>query len=54
MQTVQENKVKLEARLKAERESLHNQMLELEEQLTMVKKNRNDRIENANEKLADI
>lgn len=53
-QTVQDNKVKLESRLKAERESLHNQMLELEQQLTMVKKNRNERIESTNEKLADI
>jgi len=53
-QTVQDNKVKLKSRLKAERESLHNQMLELEQQLTMVKKNRNERIESTNEKLADI
>lgn len=53
-QTVKDNKIKLAARLKAERESLHSQMLELEQQLTMVKKNRNDRIENTNVKLADI
>jgi len=53
-QTVQDNKVKLKSRLKAERESLHNQMLELEQQLTMVKKNRNERIESTNEKLANI
>ena len=53
-QTVQDNKIKLEARLKAERESLHNQMLELKQQLEMVKKNRAERIESTNEKLSEI
>ena len=53
-QTVQDNKVKLEEKLKAERESLHNQMQELQQQLEMVKQNRADRIECTNEKLSEI
>jgi hypothetical protein len=51
-QSVVENRNKLEAKLKIERQSLQKQKEELEHQLIMVMKNRNDRIEAAKEQQA--
>lgn len=49
---MQENKVKIEQKLKKERRTLQKQMQELEQQLLMVKKNRADRLETTNDQLA--
>lgn len=42
--SVEQNRVKLEAKIKRERQTLQRQVEELEQQLIMVKKNRNERI----------
>lgn len=51
---LQESKVKLESKLKQERRSLQMQMQQLENQLIMAKKNRNERVEVAKEQLAAV